>query len=192
GLNGVEPHLTSAGLIRMKLPIAETAFRPRLAYKAIAKMGLALLPDEELDNYQRLRAWVLAAAERSLFRSLNVTLSFASISNSPHLVCSTLLRRIDPRAAIPHIVFVFCAGSVCIQIGLMPDRFDGHLSQSTVINIKWRSIVKGPDGQSLLFDYGHPVHRDWSSHDPETQPVEYFWLEFNPRTCEGSITPVFR
>jgi len=30
-------------------------FRPRHAYKALAKMGFALLPEEELPNYEKLR-----------------------------------------------------------------------------------------------------------------------------------------
>lgn len=190
GLDGIEPQWTPGGLFRMKLPVAATPFRPRFAYKAIVKMGLSLLPDEELANYQRLRAWILDAGERSLFPSLDVALSFASIGNSPELVCGTLLRRVNRSAPIPRILFIFCAGSVCFQVALMSDRLDGHSVGRS--NLRWQSVVLGEEGQSLVFDYGDPVHRDWSSHDSEPQPIDFFWLEFNPTTCEASLTPVFR
>lgn len=49
----------ASGRFRLKIPVAGVPFRPRHAYKALSKIGVALLPNDELDNYQRLRAWLL-------------------------------------------------------------------------------------------------------------------------------------
>jgi hypothetical protein len=48
--------VTPDGKLRINMPIADDPFRPRHAYKALVKMAIAMLPDDELDNYTRLRA----------------------------------------------------------------------------------------------------------------------------------------
>jgi hypothetical protein len=47
------------GNMRLTTPIAAVPFKPRYAYKALCKMALALMPDEELPNYRKLIAWLL-------------------------------------------------------------------------------------------------------------------------------------
>lgn len=56
--------MTADGLLRMNMPVAGVPFRPRRAYKAVVKMGIALLPEEELDHYTKLRAWLLDADDK--------------------------------------------------------------------------------------------------------------------------------
>lgn len=190
----IGPRITPDGSIRVKLPVAATPFKPRLAYKALAKMGVALLPNDELNNFRRLRAWILDADDRLRFRSLDVALSFSSVGNSPELICGTLLKRVRPHDSLPYMLFIFCAGSVCFQIALMPDYLDGHLKDRALrrVGIGWKSIVQDATGRSLVFDYGAPMYRDWSSADSQPQPVEYLWFEFNARTREGRLVPIFR
>ena len=55
GLASVDPQ---TGMLRLTTPVAAVPFKPRLAYKALAKMGVALLPEEELANYRKLIAWL--------------------------------------------------------------------------------------------------------------------------------------
>ena len=196
GLDGIEPQVTPHGTLRMKLPIAATPFKPRDAYKALTKMGLALLPNEEIQHFECLRGWISDADDRAHFRSLNVAMSFASMGNAPELVSGTLLRRVNDSDPIPYILFVFCAGSVCLQIDLKPDRLDSSLSRGPTgaISIRWSNVVQDPedDGRSLKLGYGDPRHIDWSSSKSQPQPIEFFWLEFDPRTCEGNLDPVMR
>jgi hypothetical protein len=61
------------------------------------------------------------------FPRLEVGISFASIGNAPPLTSGTLLRRRDPADVVPHILFIFTAGSVCFQIDLMSDHLEDHL-----------------------------------------------------------------
>lgn len=84
--------VTAQGLLRMTMPVAGVPFRPRRAYKALVKMGLALLPDEELDHYTKLRAWLLDTDDNVDFPNLGVGMSFASIGNAPPIAVGTLLR----------------------------------------------------------------------------------------------------
>ncbi len=48
--------VTLQGALQIATPVAGVPFMPRNAYKALVKMAIALLPDEELDNYGKLRA----------------------------------------------------------------------------------------------------------------------------------------
>lgn len=65
------------GHLRLEVPVAGVPFRPRLAYKALCKMALAILPDEELCHYSKLRRWIRDTKETLDFPLLDVGLSLA-------------------------------------------------------------------------------------------------------------------
>ncbi|WP_271620533.1 hypothetical protein [Bradyrhizobium sp. CCBAU 51745] len=88
--------VTAQGLFRMTMPVAGVPFRPRLAYKALVKMGLALLPDDEAKHYTKLRAWLLDVDDKVDFPNLGMGMSFASVGNAPPIVVGALLRRTNP------------------------------------------------------------------------------------------------
>ncbi|UQR64816.1 hypothetical protein LRP30_05790 [Bradyrhizobium sp. C-145] len=187
--------VTADGLLRMNMPVADAPFRPRRAYKALVKMGIALLPEEELDHYTKLRAWLLDADDMVDFPNLDVGMSFASVGKAPPIAVGALLRRTNPTDVVPHILFIFSAGSICLQIDLMSDHLEDHLPPvpTDSINIEWSNIIFDPDGPATIaFRYGKPVHLNWSSLENEPQPVEAVILSFNPQTCAGSLTPIFR
>lgn len=187
--------ITGDGALRLTMPIANDPFRPRYAYKALVKMGLALLPLPELTNYTRLRSWLLDPNDSLEFPHLDVGISFASIGNSPALLVGSLLRRTDPKDMVPHILFIFSAGSVCFQIDLMSDHLEDHLPPLPpgTINIEWTNVVGNSDGsETVSFHYGRPKHFNWTSNENYPQPVKEIVLDFNPRTNIGSLTPVFR
>jgi hypothetical protein len=187
--------VTEQGLLRLNMPVAGVPFKPRRAYKALVKMGIALLPDEELAHYSRLRAWLLDADDKIEFPHLGVGMSFASVGNAPPLAVGTLLRRTNATDVVPHIVFIFSAGSICLQIDLMSDHLEDHLPPVPVgsINIEWSNVIGDPGGPTTIaFQYGKPIHLNWSSVESEPQPVKAVILTFNPQTCAGSLTPIFR
>lgn len=167
--------VTAEGVFRMTVPVAGVPFRPRQAYKALAKMGLALLPDDELNHYAKLRAWLLDADDNVDFPNLGVGLSFASVGNAPPLVVGALLRRTNPTDVVPHILFIFSAGSICLQIDLMSDHLEDHLPPVPVgsISVEWSNVIYDPDGPATIaFRYGKPVHLNWSSVENEPQPIK--------------------
>jgi hypothetical protein len=185
----------TTGRLQMVIRIPGVRFRPRHAYKGLCKMGVALLPNEELDNFRQLRGWLLDPQDSLDFPFLDVALSFGSVGNAPPLAVGTLLRRMTPDAAIPHMLFVFCAGSVCAQIDLMPDDLDHHLPPTVMggVNIRWSNALGGtPAKPAVKIDYGDPVHLDWSTAETRPQPIAAMLLDFDPVTTAGQFTPIFR
>jgi len=193
GLLGVDPR---NGMMQMRTPIAAVPFKPRHAYKALAKMGVALLPDDELPHYTKLIEWLDDPTDDEDFPVLEVGMSFGSIGNAPPLAYGALLKRTNPHDIIPHIVFLFAAGSVCCQIDLMSDHLEDHIPPVPrgSINIR-HSVVIGDEssaGMSVRIPYGHQVHLNWSSNAVAPQPIEAMIFDFNPVTYEGGFTPEFR
>lgn len=185
----------TTGVLRMVMPVAGFKFKPRLAYKALTKMAYALLPDEELENYGMTRGWLLDVDDKVDLPVLKVAMSFASIGNAPHLVAGTLLRRVNPKDCVPHILFILCAGSICLQIYLRSDHLEAHIPgiQNVTINIEWSSVLGDEEGRKMIsLNYGIPIHHNWSSNELTLQPVESFVTDFNPRTRAGKITPILR
>jgi hypothetical protein len=180
--------------IQLRIPIAPVPFKPRFAYKALAKMAIALLPTEELGNYQKLAAWLLNTNDTEDFPVLEVGMSFASVGNAPPYAIGQLLRRTNPRDVIPHIIFIFCGGSICLQIDLLSDRMEDHipLAPRGSINITQSIAVGDGAGNTIRFTYGAPKHLNWASPQTAPQPVESMVLDFDTLTTNGRWTPVFR
>lgn len=181
---------------RFRIPVAGLSFRARHAYKALAKMAFAILPGGELEHYDKLRQWLLAPGEETDIPLLDVGVSFGSIGNAPQLVVGTLIKRTRERDPVPYLHFIFCPGSVCLQISLRSDRLDEHvpppLPGAVAIGF---SVVLGPGsgpGAAIRIDYGQPVQRNWSSTSLIAQPIQEFILDFDPQTTEGRFTAVFR
>jgi hypothetical protein len=184
----------ATGKIRMLYPVAGVPFRPLHAYKALVKMAIALLPEDELKNYKKLRAWILDPNDNSCCSLLEVGLSFASVGNAPQLAVGVLLRRTVEHDVRPRIVFVFSAGSVCLQIYLRSDSLDDKLPLNLpgILSIEWSNVIVGYTGSLIRLNYGAPVHMDWRLMETCPQPVESVTFDFCPKTCVGQFTPNFR
>lgn len=77
----------------------------------------------------------------------------------------------------------------------MSDHLEDHLPPVPVgsISIEWSNVVYDPNGlETIAFQYGKPVHLNWSSVESEPQPIKAAVLNFNPQTSTGSFTPIFR
>jgi len=178
--------------LRIQIPIEGIKFRPRHAYKALCKIGLALLPMDLLPNYSKLLAWLQSADDQTEFPVLEVGLSFGSIGNAPPVVCAVLLQRVNPADAVPYLYLLFCAGSVCARIALMSDHLEDHLlpGQMGQIQVRW-SLVFGPE-QEIRLDYGDVWPFNWTTQETRLQPVESFIFDFDSVTTTGSFRPVLR
>ncbi len=180
--------------IRLSMPIAGVPFKPRHAYKALMKMGTALLPSEELANFTRMRQWLRCNDDHEDFPNLEVGLSFASIANAPQLVVGTLLRRLGPADPLPYMIFIYSAGSICLQVDLMPDSADDHLGIMPPgrLNIRWSNVIGAPGKSDIKIDYGQPIHLNWSAWTTSPQPIASIVLDFCLDTNAGVFTPIFR
>ncbi len=186
---------SKTGILTLRAPLPVTPFIPRHAYKALVKIGLALLPFEELSKFRKLRNWLQDVNESEHFNFLEVGISFAYIGNAPPITAATVLRRKPNYNNVPYMMFTLSIGSVCFQIDLMPDTKDSHLPPLPMgtIKIHWRNVVKGnEEDEPLIIDYGLPTFLDWSGIIKKPQPLEAMELQFNPRTRVEKFKPVFR
>jgi hypothetical protein len=176
----------------LSYPVPAVPFKPRLAYKALVKMGYALLPAGELQHFTKLRDWLGDRSDDVEFPCLETCLSLGSIGNAPAVVSAALLKRSDPAAHLPYMIFLLCAGSVCLQIDLMTDSLEDHLGWGTMgqVKIEW-AIEMGSD-ERLRIEYGKPHPMNWSSPASQPQPLEELTLHFNPATQQGRFTKTYR
>ena len=179
------------GVIRFTTPVPPEPLIPRYAAKALAKAALAIMPDASLPRFSRLRAWVLDRAGAEPMGPIRVGVSFGSVGNAPPLVAAVLLRPTDC-AGGPDMAVVLSIGSVCLQMALAEDgAANGPVAGHVPCAVRHRNVVQDADGD-IAIDYGEPRILDWSSPALEPQPLEAIVTDFNIRTSEGRITPVFR
>jgi hypothetical protein len=179
------------GNLKLTTPIADVHFRPRHAYKALAKMAFALLPDGEVNNYQKLRTWLADTNDVEDFPTLECSMSFGALGNSPPIVSGHIFRRTNPKAMIPHLLFIFCAGSVCFQMDLLSDHLEDHIPLVPTGSIKLQySAVISDTGDAI--HYSDPIHLNWSSRELQAQPIKALTLNFDPNTTVASFVLMFR
>lgn len=177
----------------LQVPIER--FIPRHAYKALIKSAIALMPDEELGNYVQLRNWLQHPSDALPFHCLPVGLSFGSVGNSPPNAAGTLLRRTNDRDHVPHLIFILCIGSVCLQLDLMADKLDDHIPFIPIdaIQLEWTSIISGDDGEDQIrIPYGKPIHLNWASRELSLQPIEQIKFEMCLSSNVGHFAPIVR
>lgn len=183
------------GRLVLNMPIAGVPFRPRNAYKALCKIAYGIMPEADLPHYDKLRRWLQTPDDGLHFPFLDVGLSTGSVGNAPPLAVATLLRRVNPRDVVPNLLFILCAGSVCLQIDLMSDDLEEHVPPVAMgaVNIKWANVIADEEGlNAVRIDYGSPVHLDWAGYGTEPQPIERVKLSFDTRTTEADLEPVMR
>lgn len=188
-VGGVDPQ---TGLVRLRMPIKGDKFVPLLAYKALSKIAIALLPLNELHRFKRVIESLKVRDEPAIPGPLQVGFSYSYVGNAPPVLAGTVLRRKEVGAQVPYLISIFVAGSVCFQIWVRSDDMDERVPGSGKLEIQWTSQLPRPEGGYQPIRYSKPKQFDWSGLSPQLQPFEAFDLQFNPRTTEGVLTPILR
>lgn len=178
--------------ILLKIPVHIEKFTPLLAYKALVKIAIALLPKEELKNFQKVVNWLDNDNDRNNQPPCIVGVSFALIGNSPPLVSGVLYKRNSPNTQLPYMIFILCVGSICLQIRLKSDEYDNHTVEEDFLQIQWSIKLATPEGSHVKYIYENPVTFYWSESAQIDNPIEAFMLQFDPETTEGSFKPIMR
>lgn len=193
-VNGLETALGRdpvTGAMVFRLPIANERFRPLHAHKALLKMGYALLPDSERQQYEGLRVALLNPAMPIGEAPQSVGLAFAMVGNAPPLVSAALLRSHEP--GLPRTLVVVTAGSVCMIAQLRSDDSERETVPLSSVGLTWTTQLRSNEGgQGIAIRYSPPLYFDWSSAASVVQPVEMITLEFDPATRNATLTPSFR
>jgi hypothetical protein len=183
----------TTGELVFRIPGGTERFVPAKAYKALVKMAVALLPEEELANFTKIIAW-LGSADDDLLPHMIAGISFAIIGNSPPLLAAALLRRTLENRDTPYMLFVTTMGSVCLQIVLKADALDGEWPSRlrTRPNIRWTNLLAPPGEEPLALVYDDPAHLDWGRAELEAPVIEAIVTAVHPQTAQGRMTAVLR
>jgi hypothetical protein len=186
---GSELKFWADGKMMVSMPTPPEGFVPRHAYKGLVKIGLALLPETEFQNFEKLFGWLLDKEDVENFPFLDVSMSFGSLGNAPPTVSATLLKRKSSDFRVPYLLLFVTAGSICWQIDLMPDALDDELGLASFgcVNMSWSSIL-GPEGSDqIIIPYSDPRHFDWSSRSVVRSPITAIRQHFDQHSNEGRI-----
>ena len=176
------------GELVLRVPTGTERFIPALAYKALSKMGFALLPEEMLEEFTHLRQWLSKDDDRILPHMI-AGLSFASIGNAPRLLSGALLVRKLDDPNIPYMLFVMTIGSICFQIVMKTDRLDGEWPSQirTRPSIKWANVLAPPGETRIELRYGNPVHIDLGRNSLEPPLIETVDTRIKPGGKEARM-----
>lgn len=176
----------------LRSPLPATPFKPLLAYKALLKVALSLVPHGDVAQYTKLID-LLANRNASMpARAATIGLSFGMIGASPPIVGAYLLERTENTLLIPRHIFLLCAGSVCTQIFLYADDLEHSGIGSGTPTLEFTAVLARTEGAPFRISYGKPHVLDWSSDTATPQPVREMELRFHPGTLEGVFAPLWR
>jgi hypothetical protein len=150
------------------IPTPVEKFIPRYAYKCLVKMGFALIPNDELHNFTKLKKWLQTPDDNCDFPFLDVGISTGSLSNPPEVVGAVIFRRRQAAANRPEYIFCFCAGSICWQIELRSDSPDADpsLIKFGQMNVDWTMFPRDDDTR-MVDRFTIPRHFDLKSNMAE-------------------------
>lgn len=179
-------------VIQLRMPVQGDKFIPLYAYKALAKIGISLLPEDELHRFRGIIECLQIKDTAPASRIPRVGFSYSYVGNAPPALAGRLVRRKAEKAQVPYMIAIFLAGSVCFQIWLRSDDKDEHVPKDVKLGIRWTSQLPKPEGGFLPIEYSDPLQFDWYSVEPQLQPFEAFNLKFNTISTEGVLEPILR
>jgi hypothetical protein len=180
------------GTVTALTPVPIERFVPRLAYKALCKVGLSLVPPEMLSEFSKMLEWINAAEDAENFPFLDVGISVGNLGNAPLIVSGTLLRRVSDKQLGPTIIFILIAGSLCFQIDLMSDRTENEpgIVKFGCVNFPINAVFESNEMEHIF--YGNPTHFDWRSSETNPSVVKSLALVHNSNSNESEYTIQWR
>lgn len=182
----------ATGVLYLNMPIEGDVFVPCHAYKALTKIGLSMLPTEELPRFQNLIGSLADKDAKPHSGHLIVGFSYAYVGNAPPALAATLWRRKDDRAKAPYMILLLMAGSVCFQIWLRSDDFDAEVPEDYRLGLSFTAQLPKLEGGYFPITYSDPLQFDWSDLKPRLQPFKAFECAFDPDTNNARITPIYK
>jgi hypothetical protein len=155
--------------IQLKAVLPKHKFIPRHAYKALCKVALSILPQEELQNFTKLLKWIREPNDLEDFHYLECKLSQTEMYRRLPLVGAYVLKRKGDTAEVPYMIFVLMASTFCLQIDLMSDEKDNHIDflASKQIQIS-KNIILGNGSEQVQINYRDEIRMNWASSEKTT------------------------
>jgi len=117
-----------------KTKLDTQTFRPRFAFKCLVKMGLSLLPEEELRNFSRTFKWLqISSPEKDTYniKCLVCVRSFIPGADPFNQPMAILLRRKNEKIIAPYMYFFLGFSNYTFQIFIPFSERDENLKGKT-------------------------------------------------------------
>jgi len=113
---------------RVAFRLPRDPYIPLAVFKAFVRIGLTLMPDVEVHNFEELVEWVRNKNHTfGLMKKCFVARTFHPGPMSNSLLFAMLLRRKSPTAECPYIFLVLSYGNEVFQLPIPCRKFDSHL-----------------------------------------------------------------
>lgn len=109
------------GRLQTETPFPKASFVPRMAFKALAKCAVAILPSDELPLFSDLRKQLLTCADDQRAIGLHVALHLAELTNPLQATTAVILKRQGQSNEMPSALFAMTSGAVGFVINLLSD-----------------------------------------------------------------------
>ena len=140
---------------RLELQLKRDPFTPVAVLKAFVRVGLTLLPHDELKNFDEALSWVRNPVHaRSLVSEFPVLYTFQPGPMPNDLIVVLLMRRRATRQDVPYAFLVLAYGNETYQVFLPSLRQDRPIDGQK-LNLPAFPVPPGPDPQR----YGQPNTR---------------------------------
>lgn len=136
------------------------SYIPCAAYKALVKMGLSVMPENELNNFNMVKQWILEKDHsKSLMKPLKVLMTFIPGINPFRYTLVFLFKKYSQNKKYPQCMFVLAFGNIMYQIVIPTDK---EIKQNQSI----QTILKFLSPFELGWKLGEPTHKilDWTQH----------------------------
>ena len=150
--------------LKLRAHLPKHKFVPRDAYKALCKIALSILPEDELENFEKLSKWILDQNDEEDFHYLECSFAQTEIYHHLPLVGAYILRRKDERTEVPYMIFVLMASTFCLQIDLMSDSRDLHIDYIAPNLMRLnKNVIIGSGVKQILIQYRNEIKMNWAS-----------------------------
>ncbi len=190
--DGESPQIRSDGTLVMSIPATSERFTPSRALKVLQKIGLSLLPLDEIENYKTLREALQDTAKGFEGGIGRIAISFGMVGNAPPVISAVLLRKQTSETRLPKTILIFSAGSVCCQIPLWQDDEIVRETDIGNVTVNWRLAFGCVGSPEMVISYGNGKLVNWSSNVSRLSDLSEIQLYFNLITRNGWLVPVWK
>lgn len=150
---------------------------PAAAYKALVKMALSVMPEDELKNFKISKDWMQELDHtKNLMNPLNVLMTFIPGINPLEETFVFLFKKFTISQKYPDCMFVLCFGNIMYQIMIPSDK-------EITIKESNKTILRFLSPFEINFPLGNPNHStlDWTQNT-----IKYFegFINFGYDTFE--------
>ena len=151
---------------KITFKLKRDAYTPVAVLKAFMKIGLTLLPDEEIENFPHLMAWVRETDHNRAFaHQCRIIYSFQPGPMPNDLIAAFILRRRPHVTGYPYAYLVLGYGNEVFQVQLPSQKHDAAMNGQSVQIFPFPTPGSpdparfGPPGRALLDFTGREVVR---------------------------------